>query len=374
MSIIILLNMIILILLLKKFNIEAKLKKILDIYVIFTSIILFVSSLNPFKLYDVHNRVYQMWIIYLDVFTMIIAILINKIKFENNVNTIIKKFYRSKILLITQIGICIILGVYVIRFNIATNVFVNPNEIRGYIFSDFFGSFVEYFFYYYIVMTLYNIMTIITAIFAINKQYKNPIFIIGIINIVFKMLIGYGRMNLFEFGIFVLIAFCIFKDNITIKLNKKNILIFIIIILLIIFLFMMSTAVRLGISPFDFNTLTQTVSNALFKQGIVYFTGGFRALDIYLTNGFENIDNLTLGRATFGGIDEIIGIAIKCINEDYMCFNDLIGYETQKEFLVGENIIFNAFYTCIMNFYCDFGFVRGINRSNFTWIINRNLY
>lgn len=374
MNIIILLNMLLLIILLQKFNIEKTLKRVLNIYIVFTSIILFISSLNPFELYDVHNRIYQMWIIYLDIFIITIAILIKKISFKNNVNIVVKKIYKSKILLIIQILLCVVLGFYVIRFLVATNMLTNQSEIREYIFSDFFISFVEYFFYYYIIMTLYNIMTIITAILAVNKQYKNPIFIIGIINIVLKMLIGYGRMNLFEFAIFILIAFLIFKENIKIKLNKKNIIIFVLIIIIIIFLFIMPTAVRLGISPFDFNALSNNVANTLLKQGVIYFTGGFRALDTYLTSGFENINNLTFGRATFGGIDEIIGIAIKCVNENYMCFNDLIGYETQEEIMIGKNIAFNAFYTCIMNFYCDFGYIRSNNRRNLTWIANRNVH
>ena len=149
MNIIILLNMLLLIILLQKFNIEKTLKRVLNIYIVFTSIILFISSLNPFELYDVHNRIYQMWIIYLDIFIITIAILIKKISFKNNVNIVVKKIYKSKILLIIQILLCVVLGFYVIRFLVATNMLTNQSEIREYIFSDFFISFVEYFFYYY---------------------------------------------------------------------------------------------------------------------------------------------------------------------------------------------------------------------------------
>ena len=48
--------------------------------------------------------------------------------------------------------------------------------------------------------------------------------------------------------------------------------------------------------------------------------------------------------------------------------------ETQEEIMIGKNIAFNAFYTCIMNFYCDFGYIRSNNRRNLTWIANRNVH
>ena len=56
------------------------------------------------------------------------------------------------------------------------------------------------------------------------------------------------------------------------------------------------------------------------------------------------------------GAEEILLYPIKAFGIEVKSFNNIVSQYTQKSILIGENnSYFNAYYTCIMNYYLDFG-------------------
>lgn len=357
MAILILMNFLILCLIIKVVKNDITIKRILKVYLVFNFIILFTSQLNLFELYKVSDKVYYLWLTNINVFFIVFELLTRKCKIEVNNVTVLKKIEDSKFLWYLQLILTIILLYYSYRFNILIKSNINASEIRMLTFTKLFSSNTESILYNYIVISIYKILTIITAILLANKKFKNKICILGIIDIIINMTIGYGRMSIYEFGLFFLIAYFIKNGNTKIKLSLKKIGLGIMMGLLLFLLAMIATAIRRGISILNIKQMYNVIIKEQLIQVVTYFTGGFRALDLYIENGFYTIDSFTIGRATFAGIEEIISNFLILMGKDYISFNSLVGNITQQEIIIGTNITFNAFYTCIMNFYSDFGYL-----------------
>lgn len=355
MILLIILNLVISLTIIKKFNMDLKIKKIIIIYIIYIYAILIVSKLNLYKLNSVNNMTYLMWIVTTYILIgMYYFIIKNQKEFKFNNELVVKKIVNSKLILIIQIILNLVLLFYAWKFYNITIKINDASQIRIAAFTILFNSYTENIIYNYFIITIYKITTIITTILLINKKYKNPIFILGILNILIKISIGYGRMDLYEFIIYIIIAKCI--SDVKMNFKSKNILKYIIIIFFILTVSLIPLSIRNGVSPIDFEKIYTVIFKEQLKQIVIYFTGGFRAFDIYMQNGFETIKGYTLGKATFGGIDEMFEIFIKFIGCNYFGFNTLVGAITQKNILIGDSVYFNAFYTYLMNFYSDFGY------------------
>lgn len=348
-------NLIALILIFKILKLDRAIKNIIYVYIGFSFLTLVISQLNPEGLYNVDYKVYLMWIINIDIFLLVYTMIIGKCKSNIQKNETIDKILKSKLILYLQIILMIALAYYSYRFNLIVKSTIDPSQIRIAVFSKLFNSYTENILYNYGIVTLYRCMAIITSILIVNKRIKNPICISGIINLILYITIGYGRMSIYEFAIFLIIAFCVYYSNTKIKINLKKMLTLITLVILLLALSLIPLAIRMGISPFNFEKIYNVIIKEQLIQIITYFTGGFRALDAFLNNGFVLSDTIIPGKATFGGIDEIIEIIATIIGKEYTSFNTLVGGVTQKNILIGDNIYFNAFYTCIMNFYFDFG-------------------
>src|SRR5699024_4827351 len=60
------------------------------------------------------------------------------------------------------------------------------------------------------------------------------------------------------------------------------------------------------------------------------------------------------GRLTLGGLDHLIGMFLKLINNSFKTAYHSISPILQNPIVIGEGKTFNAFYTSIMNHYLDF--------------------
>lgn len=355
MIIIMLLNFIGLIRLIQNYKIENPIKNIIYTYLTFSFAILGISSFNPFGLYEVKATTYLMWLLNINIVTLCYCAHIKKRKTPKKLKIQLNNLEKSKVLLGVQIAIMVFLAYYSYRFQALANSLEYVTDIRMLKFTILFNSFIEKLFFDYVIVSGYSIMTIISSIFLVNGKIKNPIFIIGMINVILYMTIGYGRMSIFQLAIYIVLALFLSHDFKNIQIDKQKILKVALIAVLILLVGIVPTCVRLGINIFDFEKVYDKVLSEQLKQIIVYFTGGFRSLDIFLENGFQDVNHCTLGRATFGGLEELIANMLLLIGIDLPTVNELIGWHTQEEIIIGENIKFNAFYTCIMNFYLDFG-------------------
>lgn len=358
MPLLIVLILIILLLFNSKKNKNKISKRVVCIYLLWTFIILFVSSLNPYELYKVSSKVYALWILSITITSAVIIIFSNKnrenIVSNNNVNfiNIIKK---SKVLLIINIIVLVLLAYFLARYN-RILASASIQDIRNIRFEKLFSTGYEYIIFTYIIQPALKIIMMLTAISIIYKERKNINVYLGITNIILNTMIGYGRMYIFEFILFLLFAYLSQKE-----INKpkiKSILIALLAIVLFAVISTIITTIRIvGIEGLSLATIKEYGISNQISQLIIYFTGGFRTLDLFINNKIISINNYMFGRLTFAGFEDLIGNFTGVLGINFVPINNIIGNYTQMPVLIGNNQYFNAFYTSVFNYYGDFGIV-----------------
>lgn len=356
MTFIIIMNCIMLILVASKVKLCKMPKKILIMYILWTSIILTISTFNLYGLLNVSDKVYILWIINIDILVLTIIMFANKQEKQEKIN-FTSRLESSKILLFSQIVLSVILMYYEIRYkNLIANM---PLEyIRMARFDSLFYSGIENIFFEYIVAGTLRVHLMIIAILIIEKKFKNKICLLGIVDLILYTMIGYGRMIIFEFVLYLIIAYLIVNYDKKHIINIKKLILVCIIGIILILIGASIVVIRLkGSQYLNVNTIYEYGIDEQIKQIIVYFTGGFRALDKFVLEGFESINGLTLGRLMVAGLEDIIGLVLNNIGINYTTINSLVGPITQSNIMIGEKIYFNAFYTCVMNYFGDFGYI-----------------
>ncbi len=334
-------------------------KRILTIYLIVTGIILSVSMCNPVGLYPVSNYTYFLWIINIIFFT-ITLIIVNKKYLKNKYDDLpiidINKCVKSKLIIIIGLIELGFLIYYKIKYESIISTLPN-SQMRIVRFTLLFNGAFETLFYNYIISGVIGIFSMLFAILLVNKKVFNIQFILIFINIILFTLIGYGRMTIFNTILYIIITILLQKKRIN-CFKFKNILKCIITIILIFTVFVAMICVRMKDSNLsNEENIKKAISNQA-TQIFEYFGGGFRMLDEFVKNGFQEFEGNTYGRATLAGFDEIILYPLKGIGIEIDSFNNIAANIMEKTISVGENTpYFNAFYTCVMNYYLDFGII-----------------
>jgi len=217
-------------------------------------------------------------------------------------------------------------------------------------------------FFNYIVSTLvYFFLLLFVCQYLTTRRFGIPA-LLSLVNGVMFGLIGYGRFVYFDTAVFLAIGALLTAGPIGYGLHKmgikaghgrfKRFVVYSVLFFGILIAMGYSTAQRMGSSDLVLGL------SVTFEHFVVYFLGPFRALDTYLHTFSQDIYFL-MGRATFGGIDELIFNALNFLGGDTIPLNFIIGPITQDPIIIrhGEIPWFNAFYTNIMNFHLDFGVV-----------------
>lgn len=310
------------------FSLNKSVKRVLYLYLSFTFLILGLSVLNLHDLYEVDFFIYLMWITNTCVFLVTILFFLQKkkeVEENNEISILTSKIVKSKWCICANMIIFILLLYYRIKYN---NVIANLDisQIRMARFDKLFNSGVEAIFFDYILVNLLRVSLMISSVSIVEKKYINWFVIISIINLFIYVTIGYGRMMIFEFIMYVLILFCIYKP---IKLNLKTIIICLISVILLLSIATYITSIRMGNTIDGFFNVKSMGKQV--KQTITYFTGGFIALENFLEEGFSENRNLTLGRATIGGIEDILGLILNNIGFNYNTINSYIRAKYSKK-------------------------------------------
>ena len=345
-------------------KIDSNIKKISIAYGIQILVLIIISLFNPLNMYTVSAYTYFLII----VCTISFLIAFNKIskhiikskqdfnQIENKKLISLDKLLKSKILLVSIIIILIIVIYYLTKYNIIIKD-MSKLDIRMVRFNQLFDSSLEALFFNYIIAGFMYILSIIFSVLLTNKKIKNPIFILSTITIALYSLIGYSRMIYLNIVIYIFINILL-KPNLKELINVKNIIKIILIgFAVVVILFgMLYARICKSSAPIKDN-ISKTLKNQT-EQIIEYSVGSFRLLDYFIKNGFENFPRkYTYGQATLAGIEEIILYPIKGIGVEIDSFNNIIGEYTQKSIKIGAETNFNAFYTCVMNFYLDYGLI-----------------
>lgn len=336
--------------------------KYISFFLLFNLVILIISYIAPYDLYKVSDNVYLLYLLYIFCYSISYIIVCKKTENKTNDNKNnreiiilkIKQFTNKKISKIIISILTLILLYYYMRYLKFTSNIEDKALLRGLFFTDFFNSYTEDLIYNNIICSLSSIAAIFNAIMLTNNIKKNYFFYCSTICLILTTLIGSGRMNLFFYILYCIISF-LFLNNISKeKLLKKikSISKLIVIFLFIFIISLYAISVRMG----NLSNIYLLLENQI-EQIVIYFTGSFRALEHYLKYGFETLNNYTIYKATFGGLEDIISLFLNFIGIKHSSFNTLVGGITQSYIYIGNTAEFNAFYTCIMNFYADLGVV-----------------
>ena len=275
-------------------------------------------------------------------------------KQDNDKTTIeIEKIINSKYVNIIGMILTILLLYFKMKYNNATRGIDDLSKLRIIRFSTMFNSYAESVTFEYIVVGVLNIYTIIFSMLLVEKKYKNKLFFICLVDILLYITIGYGRKILQDILIYVIMWFII-KNNGKIRLRIKTIMTIFLVTILILMGSIGITAIRTGVSILNIKKVREDIVQEQVNQYIIYFNGGFRTLDKFI---HEDKPMYSLGRMTLGGIDEIISLPFIFMGYNYKSINTIMGEKLQENITVGQNIQMNAFYTCVMNFYSDFGII-----------------
>lgn len=352
----------------------------ISIYLSFWLILIVISFLNPFNLYDVNFFTYM--ILFISLFFFCLGfLLISKKKAPYFI--IINK-YSIRIAGFNNFALVflfIILIYYLIRFYTLIDLlgYAEARNIKftqGYLFT----SYVEYIFFYYVVSSAVYVNSILViSKFIILKQINFKLLLTILILLIYA-LIGFGRLIIFDMILFGFIPF--FFQPYKFNNSKKRIKFYIFLLFSIFLLIILSTfltALRNGVFIFSIDEFLYWFE-ILVKQIVIYFIGPFRALDNFI-NIVENQNLFLFGRATFSGLEEIFNNILILLNVDLNTANEILSEITSESLSIGPNETFNAFFTGLANFYIDgrlFGvmlvsFILG-GFNGFVWnnYLNRN--
>ncbi|MBQ4584454.1 MAG: oligosaccharide repeat unit polymerase [Bacilli bacterium] len=336
--------------------------KLVFFYIAVSIIFLFLSMANVYGLYKVSLKTYFIYIV-----SIIFLILGLKIKLKEKqinkkdkksiIDVTIKMFDSEIFRIIILCCMFIIMGYFLKYLFIIKDL--PASEIRMAAFDKLYSNAYDAVFYLYVVNNINVLFTILIPLLIFDNSLKHKHIkfnlCVMIISFILFSLIGFGRLNFLNIilaFLFVGLYFVKFENI----FKKKNLLYFIAGILLIFIVSMLFIYIRV---------FSSNQSNGLFslinyqtKQIFEYFLGSFRALDVFISNGFNGISRYSFGRATFAGIDEIVLYPIKFFGGEVLSFNQIVSPLTQEGIAVGYNTpYYNAFYTSIMNYYLDFGFL-----------------
>lgn len=337
-------------------------KKIIIVYSVWTLTIIGLSMLNFYGLFNVSNYIYFLWIISI-IITIVGILFFTKYykeeklaEFRNTVGSITNRLINSKALLIISIILCLFFVYYKYRYSSIT-ADMSTETLRIARYDELFSSGIEMILYNYVFVNILKCMLMIMAVLMVFKKFKNRIFILTLFNLILYVSIGYGRMIIFQLIMYYMLSSLILSDKRR-KIKLKNVLLLLVAGIVILLIGAIIIVIRLkGIEELTINNIFEFGINEQFQQIYIYFTGGFRMLEKYIKSGLYNVNNFTITRLTFGGIEDILALFIGKIGISFTSINAIVGPATQEIVNIGSSVYMNAFYTCVMNFYNDLGVI-----------------
>lgn len=342
-------------------------------------VVLFLSFLNIYKLYDMSFHVFILFSFFILFYFIGFFSIKNKFSEKLDLYKInessmgIYNNYIFKYLSALFLGICIY---YSYRFLNIYQGLSDISEVRS-IKYEIGGLFINGYsaaIYNYFVGALiwfYKFTLAFTLVFGIRKYLTA--FLFSILICLSYYFVGGGRNIVIE-----IIAFYIFLDllkNSCIKITFFKILFKYLILLFFGSLsFVMGTYLRLSNNELS-KELLYNLFQESFDQILIYITGSFRALD-YAINNYNNLF-YGFGLYTFSSIEELFLNFLFLFGFEFKPTNYEVGEILREPILIGNGQSFNALYTGIFPFYFDFGIIGIIIFSLLLGVISRyfiNLY
>lgn len=347
----------------------------LAFYILFYGIWLTISLTNPYGLFEVSTSTYFLFWMSMVCFSIgfLIVDFPNKpVKPVHVEFSLTNRLPNSKIFLFIQLLLFTVLFYYLGKYSsmLLSMTVLDSRKIvyeAGYLF----GSYTENIFFNWIITPLVHVSILLTIANFIVKNKINISLIISLTNVVLFGFIGNGRLIYFYIGLYFLIALCFRYIFVNKEKNKyfekweiknstiKNVLITAVLLFATIYIMNFVTTKRLGIVNPSLLQMYDVFVNYSLKELVVYFTGGFRAFDQFISNYSGEV--FYFGRSTLAGIDELFFFLLTSVTGENSllsnAMNEVHFNFTGGSIVIGDSQTFNAFYTSLFNFYLDFGIV-----------------
>jgi len=346
-------------------------KTIVTMYLIWWGCWLVLSAFNFFNLFSVRTPTYLLLLLNISMFCVGFS-LCGAFRNKNMISkrSINEKISRHSGFLKLLILVVVILLYYYLRYKNVVDSGSSLNiRMERFSVGNVFSSGPEIYLFNYFIESFIYATIVILAYMIIYGELINITFILLTLALFFYAGIGSSRAPIISILIAMTLIFYIrvidsgkkidinnlFKNGSTTKkIRFRNILFFVVVAIVISVYSAWATALRLGYTELNMDTII-IGWNVFLKQGLVYYTGPFRALDFGLEVYPKSVGYL-FGRGTFAGIDEIINTAFRIVGIKYTSANGIIGGLLQNnQILIGDNIHFNFAYTSVMIHYFDFG-------------------
>lgn len=344
---------------------------IILLFLLWWTIWLGLSTFNFYELFSVSNTTY--YLLLLNVMMISFGFFVSG-AFKNKRQDCSKHissndYKRLGFLILLTIMLFILFYYYFKYMNIVSSGISSNIRMERFTVGNLFSSGPEIIFFNFFVESFMSAAIVVLAYMIIFGEIKNITFALLAASVFVYSGIGSGRgLAMTVLYDMILIFFIrvidsnkpvnldrfLQKVGKTKKIRFRNILFSVFAAVLVFINGAWLTALRMGYKEFSFETV-KIGWEEFFRQGIVYYTGPFRALEYGLKVYPEKVGYL-YGRGTFAGIDEIISMGFKVLGINYTSANGIIaGLLQNNQIQIGYNHYFNYAYTNVMIHYFDLG-------------------
>lgn len=343
-------------------------KRIIKIFMALWFVVLSLTLLHPYGLYDVSGTSYVIFLVFI---TSLVLGYTSKRKISHerinykkiNYKHCLDDIIESKLFLLFLVSAICILGYLMSKRAILLSSYTVA-EMRGEVKMDIFeGSSLLGLPYFSVISPLLYVISFLLAYMALFSRRGHWLqIVLCFLYVLFIALINGGRQEIFGVVIAILFLFIV-KDLIIKKTLKSSIFITLSIVLVFTLIFIVlsyMTAQRADgtIKDFSYEAVVYG-SNILLEHFVTYFTGPIVAFDYALQNDYlVKTGGLNWGCGTMGFIDGFLTIFLNNLGINHkVVISPLTDYIQNNWILVGPGINFNFAYTAVLFYYTDFGFI-----------------
>lgn len=324
-------------------------------------LLLSVSALNPFGLYEVSPESYFLFFLFSSFYLLGFAIFLPKkrINFDEFVSRAILSYHQlieNTYFKLFLALITLTLFIYAYKYNqyIAVAGAVDSRLARFEV-GKVFSSNYEIIIFEYLIGSPIWFLKFLVAFGIVFSASRNLAWFFSFSSCAFYMSFGGGRNIAFEIGLLTIFLFVARKhSNIASEPLKKNNKI-ILFLAILYFSSVLATFYRLSEDTISLDGFIEA-NLILLEHAVVYLVGSIRAFDYALAN-YQDIFSLKFGLLTASGLDEIASLGLRFIGFDVMPYSNYWGSILATPIAIGDHHYFNALYTALFNFYFDFGLV-----------------
>ncbi|MDM0090584.1 MULTISPECIES: O-antigen polymerase [unclassified Variovorax] len=329
-------------------------------FAIWWSLLLCISSLNPFGINGIEWGVYFLFFVFIASYVIAFSSAFGrKPVAQPQIASLLTSYdatMNSRVTVSVLLVSAAILSYYCIKyFNFIEISGLGESRSAKYEIGKIFTSGVEFAAFNYLVVGVVWWAKFLLSFGVVFGRVKSFSWLLALVVCVLYLAFGAGRNIAVEIAVIMIFLNSIRKFSGEGARSGKWIF------LVMAFLYLLSvyaTASRMTLAnEIDLSSFL-AANNTFVEQAILYCVGAFRAFQFAYQN-YDAVIGYQFGRLTLGGFDEIFSYLIKMAGATGDPAVWRVGALLGDEIDIGGGNDFNALYTAVFSFYYDFG-VAGV--------------